>query len=389
MTNSPKPLRLICELHASHCAMIESESRLHLALSCLPGINAATGRSVLARVGGAERFFALDEKQLQAMLGTRSRMARRDVRDEALATADRERAFIMGNSVEAAFITDDAYPRRLRECDDAPAMIYTLGECDLDSRFVIGIVGTRHATPYGCDFIRRLIADLAANLPEKPVIISGLAYGVDIAAHREAMAGGCPTVAVLAHGLKTLYPAVHRTDARKIIASGGALVTEYRSDAPVHKGNFLARNRIVAGLCDGLIVVESAERGGALVTARLAAAYDREVMALPGRISDEYSKGCNRLIQRQEASLVTSAEDVAKVLGWPRQAPEGTQGKLPLELTVDEQAIVDILRERGECSIDGLAAQTSLGVSRTMALLVDMEFRGILICYPGARYRLA
>lgn len=369
-------------------ANIDGELRLRMAFASLPGINASTGRRVLERTGGLETFFSLDEKPLQAMLGTRSRMARRDTRDAVLSVADHEAPFIIGNSVTATFCTDPAYPTRLRECEDAPAMLYTLGECDLDSKFVLGVVGTRHATPYGCDFIRRMISDLAAKLPEKPVIVSGLAYGVDIAAHREAVAAGCPTVAVLAHGLKTIYPSVHRTDARRILTEGGALVTEYRSDAPVHKGNFLARNRIVAGLCDGLVVVESAERGGALVTARLASAYDREVMALPGRISDEYSKGCNRLIQRHEASLVTSAEDVARVLGWPMQAAEGTQRELPLELTEEEQMIVDFLQENGEGTIDRIASRTALGVSRAMALLVDMEFRGIVICYPGARYRL-
>ncbi|MCM1336854.1 MAG: DNA-processing protein DprA [Candidatus Amulumruptor caecigallinarius] len=369
--------------------MIDTELRRQIAFSSLPGINASTGRSVLDRTGSLESFFSLGEKQLQSMLGTRSRMASRQVRDVALTAADRELAFIMGNGVNTSFITEGSYPRRLTECDDAPALFYSLGDCDLDSRFVLGIVGTRHATPYGCDFIRRVVSDLAANLPAKPVIVSGLAYGVDIAAHRAAMDAGCPTVAVLAHGLKTIYPSVHRTEARRLLSLGGALVTEYRSDAPVHKGNFLARNRIVAGLSDGVIVVESAERGGALVTARLAAAYNREVMALPGRISDEYSKGCNLLIRRHQASMVTCADDVAELLGWPLMQPEGTQNTLPLELTPDEQAIVELLRTKGEATVDAIAAGTTLGISRTMALLVDMEFKGILICYPGARYRLA
>lgn len=309
--------------------MTDQELLLHIAFASLPGINATTGRHILELTGGIEQFFRLDDRSLQAMLGTRSRMARADVRAHAIDAARHEATFLLANSVKARSCTDPSYPRRLLECEDAPAMIYALGECDLDSPFMLGIVGTRHATPYGCDFINRLIAELADRLPDKPVIISGLAYGIDICAHRAAMANGCPTVAVLAHGLKTIYPAVHRNDARDIIRHGGVLITEYTSDAPVHKGNFLARNRIIAGLCDGLIVVESAERGGALVTARLASAYDREVMALPGRTSDEYSKGCNLLIRNQIASIITDAADVADTLGWHLRQQEGTQGSLP------------------------------------------------------------
>ena len=231
-------------------------------------------------------------------------------------------------------------------------MLYGLGDTDLNNARFVSIVGTRHATVYGNSFVEKLVDDLAAKLDEKLVIISGLAYGIDIAAHRAALKNGIPTIAVLAHGLNTIYPATHRSAAVDIVKTGGMLLSDYRSIDTIHRGNFLARNRIVAGLCDFLIVAESAIRGGALVTARLASGYNREVMALPGRISDKYSAGCNELISSNIAALI----------------------------------ILDIMTDRGEVMINDLSARIDMPIHRLMGLLIDMEFRSLIAHIPGGRY---
>ena len=360
-----------------------------IAFSMLSGVNGASGRRILDIVGTEEQFFSLKPEYLGSMLGLTSKIISRDYRDGLMRKAEDEARFVEAHGIRLFYFADEAYPQRLQECEDAPLMLYGLGDCDLDNKFALSIVGTRHATPYGIDFTQKAISELAASLAAKPMITSGLAFGIDIAAHRAALKSASPTVAVLAHGLKSIYPAVHRLDATAIIDHGGMLLTEYTSDAPVHRGNFLARNRIVAGLSDGTLVAESAVKGGAMVTASIAAAYSREVMALPGRISDSYSAGCNHLIRSNMASLVTSAEDIANTLGWHMETSPIHQNTLPLALDPEEQAVVDLLTERGEATTNQIAIASGFSISRTMSLLIDMEFKGLIICYPGSRYRLA
>ena len=356
----------------------------------LTGVNITSGRRILDIVGSEEQFFSLPSDYLGAMLRLTSKIISREYRDGLLRKAEAELRFVEAHDIRLFYFQDSHYPQRLMECEDAPLMLYGLGQCDLDNKFALSIVGTRHATPYGIDFTQKLVSTLAESLPAKPMITSGLAFGIDIAAHRAALKSSSPTVAILAHGLKTIYPAAHRRDAAAIIDHGGMLLTEYTSDATGHRGNFLARNRIVAGLSDGTVVAESAVKGGAMVTASIASAYCREVMALPGRTSDNYSAGCNRLIRNNSASLVTSAEDVAYTLGWPmEQTSEAHQNPLPLILDEDEQAVVDLLTECSEATTNQIAITCGFSISKTMSLLIDMEFKGILICYPGSRYRLA
>lgn len=367
--------------------MSDSLSR-QIAFSLISGVNFTTGSHILDVIQDEERFFSLSSTALGAALQLSSKITSTAYRGEMMARGEEEARFVKANNIGALYFRSEEYPWRLAECEDAPTMLYTLGQLRLDGKLMLGIVGTRHATPYGIGFVQTLIRDLCAMLPEKPVIVSGLAYGIDIAAHREALRCGCPTVAVLAHGLRTIYPSAHRADAAAIVEQGGLLVTEYTSSSPVHKGNFRARNRIIAGLSDGVLVAESAAKGGALITARTAADYNREVMALPGRAGDRYSEGCNSLIRSNIAALVASPADVVNQLGWPSVLPEGGQANLPLPLSPDDQAVVDYLTEHDDATINELAVKCGFSISKTMSLLVDMEFRGLLQCYPGSRYRL-
>lgn len=358
-----------------------------IAFSSIRSLTPELANAILDRIGSEERFFEITESQLSAAMGFKSRIFSDSFRAKTLDEAVREAAFVTSNSISSIYFSDPLYPQRLLECSDAPLMLYGLGNCDLNDARFISIVGTRHATVYGNDFVNRLISDLAERLDDKLVIVSGLAYGIDIAAHRAALKHGIPTVAVLAHGLNTIYPAPHRATAVEIVKSGGMLLSDYRSIDTVHRGNFLARNRIVAGLCDCLVVAESGSRGGALVTARLASGYNREVMALPGRISDKYSLGCNALISSNIASLLSSADDLIAMMGWKTKETEGEQKELFVTLTPEEEAILEVMTQKGDVVINDLTARIDIPVARLMALLIDMEFRSLIVHIPGGRYR--
>lgn len=364
------------------------ELTYRVAFASLRSLTPALATSILDRAGSEKNFFAFSESQLSAMMGFTNRLFKSSTRSEALEAASAEVRFISENSLSAFYFRDPEYPQRLLECDDAPLMLYGLGDCDLNRMHFVSIVGTRHATAYGVDFVNRLVSDLASLLPEKPVIVSGLAYGIDIAAHRAALNAGLPTIGVLAHGLNTIYPAQHRQSAVEMIRNGGMLLTDYPSSAQVHKGNFLARNRIIAGMSDALIVAESASKGGALVTARLASGYNRDVFALPGRTSDRYSAGCNSLIAGNVAALITSAEDLCKQLGWQTTDEKQEAPSLFPALSPDEEAVIDVMTSRGEVTLPELSSRIDIPVPRLMAMLIDMEFRSLIMNIPGGRYRL-
>ncbi|MDE6491247.1 MAG: DNA-processing protein DprA, partial [Muribaculaceae bacterium] len=308
-------------------------------------------------------------------------------RSSLLKQAESEFDFINRNNIKPIYYTDSTYPGRLLECDDAPLMLYTLGNCDLNQARMVGIVGTRHATHYGIDFTNRFVDELA-SLIDNAVIVSGLAYGIDITAHRAAMRNKIPTIAVLAHGLNTIYPADHRKDAADISHIGGMLVTDYRSCDAVHRGNFVARNRIVAGLCDCLVVVESAQKGGALITATIASDYNRDVFAVPGRIYDRFSAGCNKLIASNVAALVESAADVVAAMRWPIRPSHDPVPTLPIELDDDDRRIIDYLTDHDDATINRMTVDLNTPVAQLMSHLIDMEFRGLLTALPGGRYRL-
>lgn len=307
-------------------------------------------------------------------------------RKEALRLAQREAEFMERENITPLLYTDAGYPKLLRECDDAPAIIYRRGNADLNSPHIISIVGTRHATPYGKEFCEHLVADLAKSLPDI-IICSGLAYGIDICAHRTALDRGIATVAVLGHPLDTVYPSTHASTARKI-EEHGALITEYTSDRPIQKMNFVARNRIVAGMSHATIVIESGEKGGSLITADMAAGYDREVFALPGDIHAERSKGCNELIKKNKAALITSASDITDAMHWETQsAPQNRNLFTETELDENEAAIMTLFDTRREYTTDEIAELCNLPVSTAISTLMGLEFIGLIKSYPGNRYR--
>lgn len=359
-----------------------------IAFASLRGMNPQLAGQILGRIGGEDAFFKMSERELSTVMGFGNKLFDGEYRRRLLAEAERETVFVETNHINPIYFSDEEYPQRLLQCDDAPLMLYTLGECDLNNARFMSVVGTRHATVYGIDFTSRLVEGLVQKMTDPLVVVSGLAYGIDIAAHKAALATNTPTIAVLAQGLNTIYPPVHRSTAAEIARSGGMLMTDYRSIDRLHKGNFLARNRIVAGLCDCLVVVESAAKGGALVTARIAAGYSRDVFALPGRISDRYSEGCNRLIYNNVAQLVTSPEDVLDAMRWPEKEQEGQQGSLFVELAPDEEKVIEVIRRRGDARIAEISAEVEIPVSRLLGMLVDLEFRNLILSMPGGRYRL-
>ena len=359
-----------------------------MAFANLQGMGVDLARKLLDVVGSEERFFNMTEKELRALTRGRSKMYRDDYRHERLQRAMAEEKFVSEHGITVTYFTDPGYPHRLLEAPDAPALFYSLGSCDLESPHVISIVGTRHATQYGIRFCDTFIGDLAQRLPDL-VVVSGLAYGIDIAAHRAALKHGAHTVAVLPRGLNSIYPAMHRPDAVAIARSGGMLLTDYTSQDAVQKGNFLARNRIVAALSDCTVIVESAGTGGALVTASLAMSYNRDVMAVPGRCSDEFSAGCNKLIATNKAALITCADELMAAMRWESQRQEPQQLGLFPELTKEEQAVVDVIRDRGEIHINALAEALQQPVYRLMSTLVELDCKNIISTLPGCRYTMA
>ena len=309
-------------------------------------------------------------------------------RKDAIARAREELSFITSSGVSPLYHTDAGFPQRLRECSDGPAMLYALGDTSaMNRRHSVAIVGTRHATAYGADFTRRLVAELAEAIDDL-TIISGLAYGIDICAHRAALDAGVPTGAILAHGLNTIYPAEHRNDARQLVRDGGFLATEYTSHDVIHRGNFLARNRLIAALADVTVVVESDLKGGAMATARMASAYNREVMALPGRVNDTYSRGCNELLANNTASVIRDADDLIGLLGWERRPVQGEQQTLCLETPPEYIPVIDMLRQRPDATVNDLCVALAMPYSRLSALLFRMEIDDYIVSVPGGRYAL-
>lgn len=288
-----------------------------IALTMVNGVGGVLSRQLLQALGDARAVFQEKKQLLERIPGIGSVLAAEITNPEVLRRAEQEVRFIDDAGITVLVCGDEAYPFRLRECPDAPLVLYYKGKGNLNARHAVSVVGTRHATRYGQEMTAALLDDLAALYPDT-LIVSGLAYGIDIAAHRQALAGGLPTVGVLAHGLDRIYPPAHRQTAIAMLEQGG-LLTDFPSGTNPDRPNFLKRNRIIAGLTEATLVIESAEKGGSLVTAGLALSYGRDVFACPGRIGDLYSAGCNQLIRRQSAALITSARDLVDALGWQQQ----------------------------------------------------------------------
>lgn len=365
--------------------MLRDADDYKLAFSMVRGLNVTTASQLLSRVGSEENFFAANDSALTAMTLLNKKVISSDYREQLLRQAVSERAFTDDAKIERCYFTEDNYPRRLKECNDAPVMLYKLGSVDLDSAHIVAIVGTRHATAYGVEFTSHLVETLSEKI-DNLVIVSGLAYGIDVAAHRAALKCGVPTVGVMAQPLNSIYPADHRDVAAKMINAGGALVTEYTTSDAIHKGNFLARNRIIAGLCDATIVVESDLRGGAMATARIASAYDREVFAVPGRVNDRYSHGCNQLIANQTANLLTNADDIIAMLGWKCKPTEGEQQELTFSLPPEQEVLLNHIKEHPEYTINDLIVKLGKSYSDLSDLLFQLEMSGCITAIPGGRY---
>lgn len=312
--------------------------------------------------------------------------------EEARKRAEEELEYDIRYGIEPIPMNDDRYPQRLKNCDDAPLMLFYKGNADLNLQRVINIVGTRQCTPYGEDLIRRFITDLK-QLSPRVLIVSGLAYGVDINAHRQALANGYETVGVLAHGLDDLYPTRHRETALQMIEHGG-LLTEFLTQTNADKINFVRRNRIVAGMSDACILIESKSHGGGLITTEISQAYGRDVFAFPGRVGDAYSEGCNKLIRSNGAGLITSAADFVKDMGWQddatlmRAKQQGIERSLFPELSPEEQLIVDILSKTNDLQINLISVKSNIDITRLTSILFTMEMRGILKTLAGGMYHL-
>lgn len=308
--------------------------------------------------------------------------------DEALKRAESEMEFIEKNKIQCLTYGDEAYPSRLRECEDAPIVLFFKGNLDFNRLHFVSIVGTRRITPYGKLVTDELVRELAAGCLDI-VIVSGLAYGVDIRAHRAALANGLPTVAVLAHGLDRIYPYMHRDTAVKMLDNGG-LLTEFLPGTSPERYNFVSRNRIVAGLSDATIVVESAAKGGSLITAELAADYSRDCFAIPGRPSDEYSAGCNNLIRDNKAGLINSADDFLQAMGWATEVRKTKDTQLPLfpQLNEDEKLIVSLLSERGDLHVNTIVVASGMPVGKVTSLLFELEMKGVVRQMVGGMYHL-
>jgi DNA processing protein len=358
-----------------------------IALSLIPGIGGILARNLVAYVGSVKGVFSEPLKALMKIPGIGEINARRIKKSDVLAKAEKEIEFIQKHKIETYFYTDNKFPRRLKSCIDAPILIYSKGKMNLDEQRIISIVGTRNATDYGKQVCYEMIKQFAER-NYKILIVSGLAYGIDIQAHKSALKFNIPTVGVVGHGLDKMYPSLHKETAKKMITNGG-LVTDFISGTKIDPSNFIRRNRIIAGLADATIVVESAKKGGALVTADIASSYNRDVFAFPGRAGDIYSKGCNQLIRNSGATLIDGIDDLEYFMGWENNSKEkNIQSSLFVELNEQEQKIVDLLQKEGGLFIDQISAEMGLATSRVSTILLNLEFKNVLAVLPGQVYKL-
>ena len=356
------------------------------------GMDAHRVREIFARGITPEEFFTIPSKSLVNKLGVRhehefDKMSR----EKALNLANLEYKRISPHNIKPLFLMDENYPKALGEIYDPPVILYCIGELGIETNRFVSVVGTRKPSPYGIEFCNKFISDLGDYFPDV-AIVSGLAYGIDSAAHRKALDKGLSTIAVVAHGLNMIYPAANRNLAKEILKSGGAIISEYPFGVKPFKPNFLARNRIVAGLSEATIVVESKIKGGAMSTANFAFLYNRDVMALPGRSSDELSSGCNLLIRKNKAHLIETAPDFIDVTGWqPLNIPVSPiQRNLFPELTGDSKRIYEILKNNSEpVQFERIVNQTGISAASLQALISDLEFDGIILRHPGNRFSIA
>jgi len=371
--------------------MEDNQLMFKIALSLLPKIGNVMGRSLVAYAGSPEKVFSMSKAQLMKVPRVGELVAGSVLENSevALRRAELEMKFVEKYKIKAYFYLDVNYPQRLKNCEDAPIVLYTKGLDCLDEPNALALVGTRNATPEGKENTENLVSQLSQS-GHAPTIVSGLAYGVDIYAHRAALKHKLKTIAVLANGLDAIYPSAHAPAAREIVESG-ALVTEFISQTPLNRKYFLQRNRIIAALSDATIVVESGEKGGALGTAAYANQYGREVFAFPGRITDKFSEGCNRLIRSGKAIIYQDVNDLLLTMKWENSKKDAAPKPAPTPLLFDhfseeETQILNLLRLEGGLQIDAISHKTSLPMSKISSSLLNLEFSGAVKVRPGKVY---
>lgn len=366
--------------------MIDKEHLYLLALHNVKNLGAASAKKLIKILGSAEAVFKEKKQNLLKIDGIGSHKIKDINQTLQLNAAEKELDFVHKNDIQILPFYHPDYPEKLLHCQDGPLLLFQRGNFDLKRRKIISIVGTRNLTIHGKEFCEKLIADLA---PLSPVIVSGFAMGADITAHMAAVKNGLQTVACLGHGLNQCYPKSHKKYIKQLEGSGGFL-TEFWSDDDFVKTNFLQRNRIIAGLSEVTIVIESAEKGGSLVTADIANSYNREVFAVPGRTTDTMSVGCNNLIKSQQAHLLTSAADLIYLLNWEiEEKPEKQiQKQLFVELTDEEKVLHDYLSQRGKEVIDLIALECNLPTHKAATLLLNLELKGVVRPLPGKMFEV-
>ncbi|MDX6180944.1 DNA-processing protein DprA [Flavobacterium sp. Fl-77] len=360
--------------------MSDQELFYLLALLRVEGVGDIMAKKLLFHFQNAQAVFNATSAQIAAIDGIGAALLKNFKSKTIFEKANAELTFIKSNNIKVAFFQDEHYPERLKHCYDAPVLIFTAGNIDLKNKKIISIVGTRQITSYGMEFCKKLIEDLA---PLDPVIVSGFAYGVDIVAHQLAIENGLQTVGVLAHGLNQIYPKNHKKYMAKMEENGG-FITEFWSSTNPDKENFVRRNRIVAGMAEATIVIESADKGGSLITANLANDYNRDVFAVPGRVTDKYSQGCNNLIKTQKANVLTSAADLIYILNWDiEKKTKSIQKQLFVTLEPEEQKIYDFLLKNGKELLDSIALQCDFPIFKISGMLLNMELKGVIRPLPG------
>ena len=365
---------------------IHEELLYRIAITMLPQVGAITAKNLISYCGGAKAVFEARGRHLKAIPRVGSHIARSILQQSTLKQADNEVEYIRKNNISTFYYLDEAYPHRLKHLPDCPVILYFRGKVNFNEGRTVAIVGTRSPSPRGREVCKQFIRGLQ---PQVGLLVSGLAFGIDITAHRSALELNFPNVGVVGHGLKHLYPAAHRKVAERMLTCGG-LLTEFPSQTKPDGRHFPMRNRIIAGLVDLVIVIETARRGGSVITANLANEYDRDVFAVPGRISDEKSAGCNELIKSHKANLVEGPEDVAYFMNWQKKETNpGTQRKLFVNLDEEEAYVLKLMEQQEFCNIDFLLSHGSLSVSRLSRVLLGLEFKGLIKVMPGNKYILA
>ncbi|MBL7747895.1 MAG: DNA-protecting protein DprA [Chitinophagaceae bacterium] len=367
--------------------MLSDALLYQLSLTLVPNIGPVQAK-LLLQYCEPEEIFHAKKSFLEKIEGIGPVRAESIKKFDGFYRAEEEIKFIEKYNITPLFITDDAYPKRLLNCFDPPTLLFYKGTADLNTQKLVAIIGSRNHTEYARQVTDKLVKDLAE---QQVTVVSGLAYGVDGLAHKAALKNNLPTVGVLAHGLNQIYPPEHAGLAKDMVTNNGGLLTEFGSHSKPDRHNFPARNRIVAGMCDATIVIETGIKGGSMITAELANNYNKDVFAIPGKVTDTKSAGCNYLIKNNKAMLLTDGEQLAEIMGWQQQKKKvgGRQKKLFIELGPDEKVIADILQEKEAVHIDEINARSGLTSSAVAAAILSLELQNVVLSLPGKQYQLA